>query len=213
MGFVLRGSAGTAMAAVCAVAGLSVVVVASVALLRSLGEQRTGRLFGSLAWSWVAYAAAITIGAAVLFPQLSRWQDLPGIARAVSQDTRGRTLALLLPDETTIAMLDHGLLIKSEAIGTDEAHSQEDTVRWLRAHPAGGVVLVRLPASARNNDMLLALERDRDIRIINRYELPHGRRYALVSNATDAVDREADGPRTWREPSFPPSADHRAGPG
>jgi hypothetical protein len=188
MGLALSGSAGAATAAGCVVAGFSVAAIAYVALLRSRGQQRNGELFGSLAWSWVAYASAISIGAVVLFPELSRWQDLPAIARAVSHDTKGRALALLLPDETTIAMLDHGLLIKTESIGTDEVHAPEETIRWLRAHPANGAVLVKLPDSVRKNELLVALERERDVRIINRYELQHGRRYALVSIAVGGAN-------------------------
>ena len=60
----------------------------------------------ALASLYAAFAASVLAIALVLFPILDRSQDLVGMARRVDSDTAQRDLALLMPDETTLAMFD-----------------------------------------------------------------------------------------------------------
>ena len=55
------------------------------------------------------YAAAFCLAALIVLPVIDRWQDLPALAQRIHTDTVHERLALLDPDETTIAMLDRGL--------------------------------------------------------------------------------------------------------
>ena len=89
-------------------AALGVLLFAVPALLHSARAQRRGELRESLLRSYAAYAAALCLSAILVFPVIDRAQDLRSLARRVRADTAQRPLALLDPDETTIAIIDHG---------------------------------------------------------------------------------------------------------
>jgi hypothetical protein len=144
-----------------------------------------------------------------VLPIIDRWQDLPALAQRIHADTAHERLALLDPDETTIAMLDRGLKTPFTILrGTDAARGpgasssdspQQLVNRWfttegsmarvlvlLPGHAPGPVTrrLVRfLPHAARGDagdGLAGTLSADGSAAVVERYELPQGRRYALL---------------------------------
>jgi 4-amino-4-deoxy-L-arabinose transferase-like glycosyltransferase len=166
------------------------------ALRRAASSQRQGQVLRGFQWTYVAYAGAFCITSLVLFPTIDRWQDLSLLAQQIHSDTEQASLALLNPDETTIAMLDRGLRTSFTVLTTD-ANSPQNVVRdWFAAQGKRGRVLVLLPGHA-SGELTPLLERvqrhhpagdgiaaeltvDGVAAIVRRYRLPHGRRYALL---------------------------------
>jgi hypothetical protein len=157
----------------------------------------------SFLWTYGSYVAAVCIAGLAAFPDIDRWHDLGQLARQVHHDTQQCELALLTPDETTIAMLDDRLRTPFTALTTDSASpgqpgsTPERLVSdWFKAHGTTGCVLVLLPGHASGEltrllehihpvkppgDGLVAeLESQRIASVLRRYELPQGRRYALL---------------------------------
>jgi hypothetical protein len=148
-------------------------------------------------WTYAAYAAAFCITSLVLFPTIDRWHDLPMLAAQIHSDTEHASLALLNPDETTIAMLDRRLRTSFTVLTPDENSARSVVSAWFAAHGPRARVLVLLPGHARG-ELTPLLERahlyhspDDGIAgalatggvasIVRRYNLPHGRRYALLA--------------------------------
>jgi hypothetical protein len=172
-----------------------IVVIPSFCIWRSNISQGKRRFYWSLGWTYAAYVACIGVGGAALFPQFDQWQNLGALAQAIHQDASGHALALLQPDETLIAVMDHGLLTPVTLIEGDERDLPQMTSQWFIAHPRG-LMLIKLPGSASGqltqlvnrirmqkppgDGLLFALEQVRAARLVARYELPQGRRYALV---------------------------------
>jgi 4-amino-4-deoxy-L-arabinose transferase-like glycosyltransferase len=166
------------------------------ALRRAVGSQRQGQVLRSFQWTYVAYAVVFCITSLALFPTIDRWQDLPSLARQIHSDTGQASLALLNPDETTIAMLDRGLRTSFTVLTTDANPPQKVVRDWFGSQGKRGRVLVLLPGHA-SGELTPLLERVRHYRpagdgiagelaadgaaaIVRRYRLPHGRRYALL---------------------------------
>lgn len=159
--------------------------------------QRRGLVLRSFEWTYAAYAAALCITSLAAFPTIDRWHDLPRLAGEIHFDAAHGSLALLDPDETTIAMLDRGLRTPFTILNSG-ADSPEDVVsNWFAAHGARAQVLVLLPGHAAG-ELTPLLERahldhpagdgmagelvaEGIASILRRYELPHGRRYALLA--------------------------------
>jgi 4-amino-4-deoxy-L-arabinose transferase-like glycosyltransferase len=169
------------------------------ALRRAADSQRRGHVLRGFQWTYAAYAAAFCITSLVVFPTIDRWHDLPLLARQIQSDTARTSLALLNPDETTIAMLDRRLRT-SFAVLTTDANSPQNVVRgWFAAQGSSARVLVLLPGHAAGELTPLLerahlerpagdgiagqLEAERVASIARRYQLPHGRRYALLAPA------------------------------
>jgi 4-amino-4-deoxy-L-arabinose transferase-like glycosyltransferase len=143
---------------------------------------------------YVAFAASVLAIAIVLFPILDRSQDLLGLARRVDNDTAHRNFALLIPDETTLAMFDIATGGRRVAVlaSSDEAragvardpslavlgmlpdHSTGPIRNWLAKH---GVPIreKNRPTDASRAAAEIGLQIERV------YEVPDGRRYALWS--------------------------------
>src|SRR5207248_11586662 len=60
-----------------------------------------------------------------------RSSDLPGLARRIHADCARAPLALLDPDETTIAVLDHGLDTRFTILTSDHDASRAIVTRWF----------------------------------------------------------------------------------
>ena len=179
--------------------------------LRLAGRaERAGNFSLSLGWLYGGYAAPLCIAALIVLPIVDRWQDLPELARRIHADTAHAPLALLDPDETTIAMLDFRLktpftILRSSdaARGTGaagaEASAQQLVAGWFETEGHGARVLVLLPGHApgtvtlRLRRLLPRAARDAggdgiagpliaegSAVLAQRYELPQGRRYALL---------------------------------
>jgi hypothetical protein len=180
-------------------AAVLVPAIAVVALWLAIAAQRRGDIARTLHWIYAAYAGALCIAALAAFPAIDRWQDLPDLAGDIRRDSGGQPLGLLDPDETTIAMLDHKLRTPF-VILTSSPSSPPATVvsDWFRAHGAHSRVLVNLPGHA-PGELSRFLDRWRPqaqappgdgqaamltakggATLERRYELPQGRRYALL---------------------------------
>jgi 4-amino-4-deoxy-L-arabinose transferase-like glycosyltransferase len=191
----LFAAAGAAAPLGSALAALALLGVACWALLRGGRAQQAGSLRVSVAWSYASYAAAVSLSALVAFPVIDRWQDLPAIAQRIHADTRHEPLALLDPDETTIAMLDHGLHTPFTALSSDAADPAQVVGDWFSAHGATARVLVLLPghapgpvtrwlgytAAPADDGAAGRLLATGAAALAQRYELPQGRRYALLA--------------------------------
>src|SRR5262249_28134586 len=138
----LSGAASTTRALAAAVA-LSLLVAG--VLQHALRAARRGAVAESLAACYAGYAAACRLRALVAFPGIHRWHDLGGRGRRLQADRRGQPLALLVPDETTLAVIDHGSPGTFSVLERDDAA----TVRaWLVRHGSQARLLVLLPGHA-----------------------------------------------------------------
>jgi 4-amino-4-deoxy-L-arabinose transferase-like glycosyltransferase len=175
------------------------VVALALPLLRFAAKlQHQERYGASLAANYAAYLLAFALTARLLLPVVDRWQDLAALAAQISRDSAGGVLAVLDADETTIAMLDHPLRIDFMRLDAPAENSPTLVAAWLHGRGPADHVLVMLPGHA-SGDFSPLLSRWARItppddgiagtlsaagvaRISARYELPHGRRYALLSS-------------------------------
>jgi len=180
----------------CLAAALAVLVIVHVAMALAARSQYAGDLQQCLGWTYGGYAAGVCLAALAALPIIDRWQDLPALARRIHADTVHDSLALLDPDETTIAMLDRGFATPF-VILTDGSAAPHARVRdWLAAQGPAGRVLVLLPGhadgpltrwlgrfeprAAPGDGVAGRLIASGEAALIERYELPQGRRYALL---------------------------------
>ena len=179
------------------VAAVAVVGAAAVLLIFAVRAQRDGDYPRSLAWVYAGYALALCLAARLIFPVVDRWQDLPALAARIHSDTTQQPLALLDPDETTIAMLDHGLATPFTVLASGPAGPRGAVAGWFAAHGRAARVLVLLPGHASGalteflarlhplpapgNGVAGALTAAGTAALVARYELPQGRRYALLA--------------------------------
>ena len=183
-----------------AAAGLT---ATALALRRSAQMQRSGRIIESVGWTYGAYAAAFCLSALAVFPTIDRWQDLSALARRIHAQTLHQPLALLNPDETTVAMLDHGLQTRFTRLDVPARAAGSAVSGWFAAHGPEARVLVLLPGHANGpfTPLLRALglwrapgdgeagrlQASGAALIAHRYHLPQGRRYALLAPPGDAA--------------------------
>jgi 4-amino-4-deoxy-L-arabinose transferase-like glycosyltransferase len=179
------------------VVAISVVPLTLVALRFAATLQRSQQYVASIGASYAAYALAFTLTGLLVLPVIDRWQDLGALARRIERDCAGCELAVLDADETTIAMLDHRLRALFTVLPAGPNEAAGVVAAWLGSHGARARVLVLLPGHApgdvsrllgrwyplRPNDDGLAgaITAAGSARISLRYELPQGRRYALLS--------------------------------
>jgi 4-amino-4-deoxy-L-arabinose transferase-like glycosyltransferase len=171
----------------------AILVFAVLALAAARRAQRRGDFSGSVVYSYGAYAAAVTLSAFIAFPVIDRGQDLRALADAVRSDTQQQPLALLAPDETTLAIMDHGHAGSFTVLDDNEPA----TVRgWFDARGPRARVLVLLPGHAAGpltqwlarwltlaepgNGVAAELVNGGAASLLRLYELPQGRRYALL---------------------------------
>src|SRR5262249_22586275 len=124
------------------------VAAAAAALGFAVRAQRNGDYPRSLAWVYIGYAAALCLAARLMLPVVDRWQDLPALAARIHSDTAQQPLALLDPDETTIAMLDHGVATRFTTLASGESGPRVTVSGWFAAHGQAARVLVLLPGHA-----------------------------------------------------------------
>jgi 4-amino-4-deoxy-L-arabinose transferase-like glycosyltransferase len=187
---------------VATVAALLVVVVATRLSARAL---QRGDLQRSFEWTYTSYATALCLMALATFPAIDRWHDLNQLARHINTDSAQDELALLFPDETTVAMLDDGLrtrftVLSNDSIdaGTDQANRTPEQLvtHWFSAHGPNARVLVLLPGHAPgeltqffarfhpiqqpDDGTVAKLTAEGVASLLHRYDVPQGRRYALL---------------------------------
>jgi 4-amino-4-deoxy-L-arabinose transferase len=184
-------------------AALAALAAAHAALACASRAHQRGDLPQSVGWSYAGYAGAFCLAALIAMPVIDRWQDLPALARKIHADTLQQPLALLDPDETTIAMLDHGLrtpfTVLTSATVAEAGGAitpQERVTSWFQAHGSDARVLVLLPGHAPGpltnwiarfhavappgDGVAGHLIASGAAALVARYEIPRGRRYALL---------------------------------
>jgi len=173
-----------------------VVAITVIALLFASNMLRSADLLRSLAWTYTAYAATLTLSGLAIFPVIDRWQDLPSLARNIHDDARSGPLALLDPDETTIAMLDHRLRTQFVELNTQSDSPANVVSGWFRSQGKDARVLVKLPGRtpgdvkrlldrihptpAPDDGVAATLVSSGVATVVHKYELAEGRRYALL---------------------------------
>ncbi len=141
-------ASGTGAPFACLAAALAAAISTLTALLLAAQSQHRGDLQRSLAWTYTGYAAALCFTALAALPVVDRWQDLPGLARRIHADCARQTLALLDPDETTIAMLDHGFDARFTILTTNAEAPRGAVSGWFSAQGREARVLVLMPGHA-----------------------------------------------------------------
>jgi 4-amino-4-deoxy-L-arabinose transferase-like glycosyltransferase len=178
-------------------AALGVLAAAAIALAFAVRAGRSGDFPRSLAWSYAGYALALCLAARLILPVVDRWQDLSSLAARIHADTGQQSLALLDPDETTLAMLDHGFAASSTVLASSATGPRGAVDGWFAAHGKTARVLVLLPGHARGaltellarlypfaapgDGVAATLTAAGAAALVARYELPQGRRYALLA--------------------------------
>src|SRR3569833_201024 len=180
-----------------------VLIVSPTAMYLSAKAQDRADLLASFGWTYTSYVAAVCVMAIATFPTIDRWQDLSKLAREIHTDSQHTQLALLDPDETTIAPLDDELRTAFTVLNTDPdipgatAKSRAKVVSdWFTERGPTARVLVLLPGHAPGPLTHLVehfrtlkppddgtageLRSHGDASVERRYELPQGRRYALL---------------------------------
>ena len=141
-----------------------------------------------------AYGALLLGPLAVIYGQVNRWQDLESIAREVRDDTAGRPLVLLAPDETTRAIID--MYADTSVLMVNGPLNQALFDRAGAAAGSAGVILVQEPGRTAPRNAWLARHLPAKearpgearspwagypgLRTVKEYALPNGRRYALL---------------------------------
>jgi 4-amino-4-deoxy-L-arabinose transferase-like glycosyltransferase len=137
----------------------------------------------------LAYCALLIGPASQVYRQVNRWQDLAKIGRIVERGAAGRPLILLAPDETTRAVIDMYARI---SVGTVPGPLDTTGIERVRAAASAAPESLflaqlpkqappRLPWRARPQDLALPTWiEEANLRVIDTYSVPYGRRYALL---------------------------------
>jgi 4-amino-4-deoxy-L-arabinose transferase-like glycosyltransferase len=194
-----------------AFAAFAIAACATVAGVATRRAVRRDTLLPALRGVFLVYMSTMIIALAALAPVFDRWNDLPRVARRIADATHGRPLALLQPDETTIAMMDYRLATPFEHLRGDASASVSLARGWFERAGTDAVVLVKLPGRgpgeitgllARLNvrepvqkqDMVDALVAARVAHIEQRFMIPHGRSFVLLAAGSGPAGGPTDSP-------------------
>jgi 4-amino-4-deoxy-L-arabinose transferase-like glycosyltransferase len=148
-----------------------------------------------------AYLALLIAPSSQLYRQVDHWQNLASIGSAVRHDATARPLILFAPDETTRAFVDMYTRTSVLRVPGPINAASVDALRTLVETAPRSLVLVqldgrkinpRVQALATRLGVALGRAAERvdpawldtaQLRISQRYELPNGRRYALLERA------------------------------
>jgi 4-amino-4-deoxy-L-arabinose transferase-like glycosyltransferase len=136
----------------------------------------------------LAYCALLIGPASQVYGHVDRWQDLAKISRAIARDTAGKPLILLVPDETTRAMIDMYARTSVDSVAGPLDAAGIGRIRSVAAAAPGSLFLVQLPnQSPRLPWRARAPEvgappawQAAGLQLTESYSLPNGRRYALL---------------------------------
>jgi 4-amino-4-deoxy-L-arabinose transferase-like glycosyltransferase len=180
----------SAPAAFIAVSAAGLVGAAVLARRADLAARRAQILPG-LAALLFAYCALLVGPASQAYRQVDMWQDLAVLGHAVGQESGGRPLILFAPDETTRAMID---MYARSSFTVVQGPVDGAAIEMLKAaanRSPQSLVLTQLvgrnstsawlsiPQNKKNAVDLPWLP-ESGLRVLNRYGLPNGRRYALL---------------------------------
>lgn len=180
-----------------AVAGFMVTATA-VAIARRCAREHLWHT--TLAATFSAFLFALIGTALTIFPAIDRWQDLTSIAEAVERDTQSRPLAIFGADETIVAAMAnatqaaaHPTYRKADSVATSRAllEDSDRTAFLVRLPGVGdGPVLKQLRSlgvkvkTPSQSPSIQELTDTLDLSVEKLYELPQGRRYALLSKVS-----------------------------
>ncbi len=126
-----------------------------------------------------------------MFPVIDRWQDISSVVRQIDRDTQDRSLALFGPDETTIALVDlYAPLHRGRWHIHTPGSDLEAVVVLLPGHASGplsdmlrgwGFKGPKPPLAPEATPILKQLAADPGLVLERVYEVPHGRRYAVLA--------------------------------
>jgi 4-amino-4-deoxy-L-arabinose transferase-like glycosyltransferase len=186
-----------AFVGICAL-GIAAALALCLLAWRDAGRGRAQQaLFGLL----LAYSALLVGPASQIYPRVDTWQDLPAIGAAMRRDAAGRPLILFAPDETTRAFVDMYTRTSVALIPVPVTADSTARLRDELAAAPQSLVVAQLPGRTSSRtlaEMAAALGRTARVphdistaelphwasglalRAAYRYELPNGRRYALL---------------------------------
>jgi 4-amino-4-deoxy-L-arabinose transferase len=152
---------------------------------------RRAQILPGLAALLFAYCALLVGPASQAYRQVDMWQDLAVLGHAVAQESGGRPLILFAPDETTRAMID---LYARSSFTVVQGPVDGAAIEMLRTavnRSPQSLVLTQLLgrnstsawlsiAQNKKNAVELPWLGESGLKVLNRYGLPNGRRYALL---------------------------------
>jgi 4-amino-4-deoxy-L-arabinose transferase-like glycosyltransferase len=151
---------------------------------------RHAQVLPGLAALLLAYCALLVGPASQAYRQVDLWQNLASIGQAVQRDSGGRPLILFAPDETTRAMID---MHARSSITVVQGPIDDAAIEMLKASlsraPQSLVVTQLRGRNAASAWLSIAQNQtavelpwlpESGLRLLNRYALPNGRRYALL---------------------------------
>ncbi len=193
---VLRlGAAWDAWYLALSIAGTAAGVLLAVSAWRQVGR---GGLERALPAIVLAYCCVLAGPVAQIYREADRWQDLGTLGAAVHRDAGDSPLLLLAPDETTRAWVDLFVTPTAERVPGPIDDRSLSRMRAMLAQAPRSLVLVQLEGRAMT-PQAQALARQFGLkklaapvpglpawlaatapRTLNVYQLPNGRRYALI---------------------------------
>jgi hypothetical protein len=170
-----------------AIAGLGLLAAAYFSV-RAWGAAGENAVYSQ--WALLLAYCALLIGpASQVYRQVDHWQDLAKISRAVEHGSAGGALILIAPDETTRAAIDMYARTSVDRIPGPLDAAGIARVRAVAAAAPDSFFLVQLPKQSppglpwrpRPPDAALpAWIQAANLRLIDTYSVPYGRRYALL---------------------------------
>jgi 4-amino-4-deoxy-L-arabinose transferase-like glycosyltransferase len=180
---------------------LAGITAAAILCLRAQAAAARGVIESPRVALFFAYSVLLTVPCAEIYRQVDRWQDLASVGRAIEADAASRPLVLMAPDETTRAFID--LYARSE-VGLIKPPVDDGSLGQLRElllRTPDALVAVQLPGkrlTGAASDLAGALDLaaaraalpeappwadSLGLKVAHHYELPNGRRYALLETA------------------------------
>ncbi len=194
--FVVATSLGLASAAWCAISAW-----------RAAGRGWFLRgIFGLL----LAYCALLVGPASQIYRRVDTWQDLGSIGRQIGLDADGRPLILFAPDETTRALVDMYARPSVVLIPGPVTTASAERLRVVLESDPRNLIVTQLPGRSESRTFRALKDRwgskrlsslpsdgeqapgwasDLRLRVVRRYELPNGRRYALFERGNANASR------------------------
>ena len=173
---------------------IAVIGLLGAVILTRLAWASAGKQVIYAHWALLLAYCALLIGpASQVYRRVDTWQDLAKISRGVQVDTAGRPLVLLAPDETTRAIID--MYARTSVVRVDGPIDAKwlDRVRSVSQAAPGSFFLAQLPNQspqlpwrAKPREMATpAWFEAANLKWIESYSLPYGRRYALLESGAD----------------------------
>jgi len=169
------------------------IALPALAIARLHLRARRARPF--VTWVFIAFLVAFVSNAVVLLPAIDRWQDLSAVVQAADRDAGQRALVLYQPDETTLALLDRLTPQRSPALS---AFTPDESARVIRDRDAVAMLIllrgkadgplnrrlrswgIHVPTASSAGELDDLCER-LGLHPVRIYEVPQGRRYALLA--------------------------------